>query len=120
MLFLITSVGGRLAVRSLFLSLQLRKSSKGSGILIVGAGSMGRAAANAIKQESRHKETIIGFIDDNKSKAGKSVNGIPILTLEKALQEDFIEKNNLGKLVIAIKNIPASRLKEISNALPSS
>ena len=115
MLFLITSVGGRLAVRSLFLSLQLRKSSKGSGILIVGAGSMGRAAANAIKQESRQIETIIGFIDDNKSKTGKSVNGIPILTLEKALQKDFIEKNNLGKLVIAIKNIPASRLKEISN-----
>ena len=44
MLFLITSVGGRLAVRSTFLSIQLRKVKKGTGIMIVGAGSMGRAA----------------------------------------------------------------------------
>jgi len=115
MIFLITSVGGRLAVRSLFRPIQLRKSSKGSGILILGAGSMGGAAANAIKQESRQIETIIGFIDDNKSKSGKSINGVPILTAEHALRKDFVENNNIGKLVIAIKNIPAPRLKELSN-----
>ena len=48
MLFLIVAVGGRLSVRSLFLSLQLRKSIKGSGVLIVGAGSMGRAATGSM------------------------------------------------------------------------
>jgi len=115
MLFLIVAVGGRLSVRSLFLSLQLRKSSKGSGVVIVGAGSMGRAAANVMKQEARQFDTIVAFIDDNLSKVGKSVNGVPILTLQKAFNPLFLEKQNVGKVIIAIKNIPAKRVKEISS-----
>lgn len=115
MLFLITSVGGRLAVRSFFLSIQLRKAKKGTGILIVGAGSMGRSAGTAIEQEARQGDHVIAFIDDNKSKIGKSVNGIPILHSERALNADFIEKHNVGKLVVAIKNIPAVRIKDLSN-----
>lgn len=114
MLFVISSVGGRLAVRSLFLSLQLRKAKSGQGILIVGAGSMGRAARHAIQQELRTNEQVVAFIDDNPSKSGKSVDGIPILSSSKALKSDFLEKNNCGKLVIAIKNIPAQRVQELS------
>ena len=116
MLFLILSVGGRLTVRSLFLSVQLRKAKKGNGIIIVGAGSMGRAAQNAIEQDLNFKDYVIAFIDDNKSKVGKNINGIPILKAENALTIDYIDKNNVGKLVVAIKNIAALRLKELSNA----
>jgi FlaA1/EpsC-like NDP-sugar epimerase len=115
MLFLITSVGGRLAVRSTFLSIQLRKAKKGTGIIIVGAGSMGRAARTAVEQESRNGDHVVAFVDDNKSKIGKSVNGILILHPSKALNRDFIESNNVGKMVVAIKNIPAARIKELSN-----
>jgi len=116
MLFLILSVGGRLAVRSLFLSVQLRKAKKGNGIIIVGAGSMGRAAQNAIEQDVNFKDYVIAYIDDNKSKAGKNINGIPILKAENALTSEYIDKNNVGKIVIAIKNISGVRLKELSNA----
>ena len=77
MLFLITSVGGRLAVRSTFLSIQLRKAKKGTGIVIVGAGSMGRAAQSAIQHEGRNGDHVIAFIDDNRKKAGKNINGTP-------------------------------------------
>ena len=116
MLFLITSVGGRLAVRSTFLSIQLRKAKKGTGIIIVGAGSMGRAARTAIEQESRNGDHVVVMVDDNKSKIGKSVNGVPIMYPSKALNKDFIESQNIGKVVVAIKNIPAARIKELSNA----
>jgi FlaA1/EpsC-like NDP-sugar epimerase len=116
MLFLILSVGGRLAVRSLFLSVQLRKAKKGNGIIIVGAGSMGRAAQNAIEQDVNFKDYVIAYLDDNKSKAGKNINGIPILKAENALSSEYIDKNNVGKIVIAIKNISGIRLKELSNA----
>ena len=116
MLFLILSVGGRLAVRSLFLSVQLRKAKKGNGIIIVGAGSMGRAAQNAIEQDVNYKDYVIAYLDDNKSKAGKNINGIPILKAGNALTSEYIDKNNVGKLVVAIKNISGVRLKELSNA----
>jgi FlaA1/EpsC-like NDP-sugar epimerase len=116
MLFLILSVGGRLAVRSLFLSVQLRKAKKGNGIIIVGAGSMGRAAQNAIEQDVNYKDYVIAYLDDNKSKAGKNINGIPILKAENALTSEYINTKNVGKLVVAIKNISGVRLKELSNA----
>ncbi|MDP4729783.1 MAG: hypothetical protein NWS09_03720, partial [Schleiferiaceae bacterium] len=115
MLFLITSVGGRLAVRSTFLSIQLRKAKKGTGIVIVGAGSMGRAAQSAIQHEGRNGDHVIAFIDDNRKKAGKNINGTPILKASNALTKEYIEKNNVGKMVVAIKNIPAARVKELSN-----
>ena len=115
-LFLITSVGGRLAVRSTFLSIQLRKAKKGTGIMIVGAGSMGRAAQSAIQHEGRNGDHVIAFIDDNRKKAGKNINGTPILKADNALTKEFLEKNNVGKMVVAIKNIPAARVKELSNA----
>jgi FlaA1/EpsC-like NDP-sugar epimerase len=116
MLFLILSVGGRLAVRSMFLSVQLRKAKKGNGIIIVGAGSMGRAAQNAIEQDVNYKDYVIAYLDDNKSKAGKNINGIPILRDINALTSEYVDKNNVGKLVVAIKNISGIRLKELSNA----
>jgi FlaA1/EpsC-like NDP-sugar epimerase len=116
MLFLILSVGGRLAVRSMFLSVQLRKAKKGNGIIIVGAGSMGRAAQNAIEQDVNYKDYVIAYLDDNKSKAGKNINGIPILRAINALTSEYVDKNNVGKLVVAIKNISGVRLKELSNA----
>ena len=116
MLFLILSVGGRLAVRSLFLSVQLRKAKKGNGIIIVGAGSMGHAAQNAIEQDVNFKDYVIAYVDDNKSKVGKNINGIPILKAVNALTSEYIDKNNVGKLVVAIKNISGVRLKELSNA----
>lgn len=116
MLFLILSVGGRLAVRSLFLSVQLRKAKKGNGIIIVGAGSMGRAAQNAIEQDVNFKDYVVAFVDDNKTKIGKNINGIPILKAVNALTSEYIEKNNIGKLVVAIKSLNGLRLKELSNA----
>jgi len=116
MLFLILSVGGRLAVRSMFLSVQLRKAKKGNGIIIVGAGSMGRAAQNAIEQDVNFKDYVIAYVDDNTSKIGKNINGIPILKAVNALTSEYIDKHNVGKLVIAIKNISGVRLKELSNS----
>ena len=90
MLFLILSVGGRLAVRSMFLSVQLRKAKKGNCIILVGAGSMGRAAQNAIEQDVNFKDYVVAYIDDNKSKVGKNINGIPILKAENALTNDYV------------------------------
>jgi FlaA1/EpsC-like NDP-sugar epimerase len=77
---------------------------------------MGRAAQNAIEQDVNYKDYVIAYLDDNKSKAGKNINGIPILKAGNALTREYIDKNNVGKLVVAIKNISGVRLKELSNA----
>ena len=76
---------------------------------------MGRAARSAIRQEVRHLEQVIAFIDDNPRKTGKSVDGTPILTTAQALSKEFIEKQSIGKLIIAIKDISPKRIQELSN-----
>ena len=80
--------------------------------IIYGAGASGVLLKRLIDENSSN---VVAFIDDNPSKAGKSVNGVPILTLEKAFNPLFLEKQNVGKVIIAIKNIPAKRVKEISS-----
>ena len=64
---------------------------------------MGRAARTAIEQESRNGDHVVVMVDDNKSKIGKSVNGVPIMHPSKALNKDFIESQNIGKVVVAIE-----------------
>ena len=114
--FLILSVGGRLVVRGLFLELLLNSATNKTGVLIFGAGSMGRSTQLALDQEKKTQPHVVAYIDDNPSKVGKSLNGIPIVSSDKALHLDYINKHNVSRLVLAAKNIPAARIKKLTEA----
>lgn len=114
MSFLILSVGGRLAVRSFFLEVALKKATSADGIVIFGAGSMGRATKSALEQEVKLRPKVVAYLDDNTNKIDKSVNGVPIYAPEKGLHQEFVDKHQLTRLIIAVKNITAKRVKEIT------
>ena len=48
-------------------------------ILLIGAGDTGSVILKQIQQKSSYPIEIIGFIDDDHSKIGKKINGVPIL-----------------------------------------
>ncbi|MPQ42271.1 acetyltransferase [Clostridium tarantellae] len=60
-------------------------------IIIIGSGGVGREVVWIINQinKEEHKYNIVGFIDDDKNKWGKSINGIKVLG-----GVDFLEKYN--------------------------
>jgi FlaA1/EpsC-like NDP-sugar epimerase len=113
--FLAFSVGLRLFIRSLFQSIvNGPKKHQGLGILLFGAGSMGRSAKAAIDADVRSEGYAVAYIEDDPNKLGKTINGLPILTAELALSEDFVKRNNVQRVVLAAKNIGASRIKALT------
>jgi len=50
-----------------------------SRILILGAGELGRRIARVIENHSRWGYSLLGFLDDDKEKQGRSYEGSPVL-----------------------------------------
>ncbi|TGV03960.1 polysaccharide biosynthesis protein [Flavivirga rizhaonensis] len=83
-------------------------------VLIYGAGDSGIVTYNALISNVTTKFQVVGFIDDNSKKKGKSINGISIFSKEK-INNDYIESNQIDELIIASKNIEKENLIDLVN-----
>ncbi len=109
--FLITS---RIFFKTIFITLVGYGDKVKKNVLIYGAGQSGIITLNTLSQDSRLDINVIGFIDDNTSKIGKTLAGIKIYSPEEALN-GMLEKRNISDVIISIQNISASRKTEIVN-----
>jgi len=73
-------------------------------ILIIGAGSIGRSVAEKIQSQVWTGLQLVGYVDDNDEKIGKTIAGAPVL----------------GPLGDAIKIVDAKKINHIVFALPLS
>lgn len=80
--------------------------------MIYGAGDSGIITYHAIKNDERSKISIFGYIDDKKSKIGKTINGVHVYGSKKVTPE-FLKKHHISEIIISIQNIRPSRLREI-------
>ena len=113
--FLALSVGMRITVRNIFHSLAnsyVRKN--GVGVLIFGAGSMGRSAKEAIDADVRGEGFAVAYVDDHPNKVGKNINGLPILASDYAFRPAFIHENHVQRVVVAAKSESALRIKALT------
>ena len=113
--FLALSVGMRITVRNIFHSLAnsyVRKN--GVGVLIFGAGSMGRSAKEAIDADVRGEGFAVAYVDDHPNKVGKTINGLPILSSDYAFLPAFINENQIQRVVVAAKSVSALRIKALT------
>jgi FlaA1/EpsC-like NDP-sugar epimerase len=72
-------------------------------VLIYGAGDSGIVTYNALISNVKSKFHVVGFIDDNIKKKGKSINGIPILSKNK-LTKRYINSENIDEIIV-VSNI---------------
>ncbi|TGK20027.1 polysaccharide biosynthesis protein [Leptospira fluminis] len=82
----------------------IRKTREhGAPTLILGAGKMGASLLSEFRRHSELKLNPVGFLDDDESKIGALIQGVPILgNISKA--EDTIRKLGIKQVIIAIKN----------------
>lgn len=85
-------------------------------ILIYGAGQAGLITYSILKEDKEIKVQIVGFIDDNKSKIGKQINGMQVYD-SNFIDADFINSKQIDTIIIAIQHIRPSRLIEIVDKL---
>jgi len=87
-----------------------------TNIIIYGAGDSGFITHSALVKDTSHNFNVIGFIDDNPSKVGKTIDGVMIYPSD-VLTREFILKNRLKEVIVSIQNIRASRLMQITDDL---
>ena len=93
----------------------IRRHRPSVNIIIYGAGSAGTIAYNALTQDPNHNYRIVAYIDDARQKKDAALNGIHIMQRAAVLNPDFIKKNQVSILLIAIPSIKISYKQEITN-----
>ncbi len=81
-------------------------------VLIYGAGELGFIAKDIIHSDPHCGFIVTGFVDNNKNLHGKKINGISIYS-ESALSEEFLSKNGIECLILAIKDISVDEKSRI-------
>ncbi len=113
LLFLLL-VGGSRAVARFWLAGWSRKASHAAGrLLIYGAGEAGVQTASALGVARQF--VLLGFVDDDRSKAGTSINGVEIMAPEEVA--DAVVRMGVTDILLAMPSLERIRRNEIINRL---
>ena len=74
-----------------------------SRVLLIGAGSSGNMVINEIKVNPHMKKRVIGILDDDLNKVGRTIHNIKILGTTDEL-ERIVKEENIDEIIIAMIN----------------
>lgn len=105
----------RIALRSLDVILRGLGGSRGTKVLIVGAGALGEAAIRVLRSDMRIRYQVVGFLDDSQDKIGRRLHGLPILgTLSEAPL--VLKEQEVGIVVIAVSQLERAKRAQLEEA----
>jgi FlaA1/EpsC-like NDP-sugar epimerase len=116
-------VGGKLmAIRSYFARYANPKTREEilpnvhyKNVMIIGAGDAGEKILREIFENNQLHYKVIGFIDDDPQKKGRSIHGVPVLgNLVKI--RSILEKEDVHEILIAIPSANGDRIRKIVDA----
>jgi len=85
-------------------------------VLIYGAGETGLLTYSVLRDLKENKVLILGFIDDNKRKSGKKINGLVVYD-SSVIDADFIKSKKIDEIIVSIQKVNPSKLIEIVDRL---
>lgn len=85
-------------------------------VLIYGTGQAGLITFTVLQEDNRNKTQVIGFVDDNKTKKGKTIDGLMVYNI-KRIDEKFIKQKGINEIIISIQKVKPLRLIEIAEIL---
>ena len=100
----------RVLVKYLFAYAKNYKMKKKS-VVIFGAGDTGVATQRVLENDGQSNIQIVAFIDDDKKKGSKNLNGAPIVTF--AAFKELASLQPIDELIIASYSLPTKRKNEI-------
>jgi FlaA1/EpsC-like NDP-sugar epimerase len=103
-------LGYRVAVKQIFYVMRNYQVTK-KNVIIFGAGETGVATKRVLSHDTRNSFSVLAFIDDDKRKLNKSVDGIPVLSSHQF--KEFVKTNRTDELIIASFNLAPSRKSEL-------
>ena len=96
-------------IRVVASSILVPKNKTQNNIIIYGSGEFGLQLASALKFSSNYR--LIAFVDDNKVKSGRSINGIRVFT-SKELSK-LIKKFDVSEVFVTLSDISRKNRNKI-------
>ena len=109
-LFMVLS---RFTIRRVYNEFYKDTSTIKQNTIVYGAGEGGVMLLRAFSQDQDAPYRIKAFTDDNPKKTNKNINTIPILPPEKVFNEEYIQKNKIKILILALPSVSGERKKEL-------
>lgn len=110
-------IAARIVFKAAYITLSdTKKQLQKHNVLIYGAGQSGIITLNTLMQDTKSKYQVVGFIDDNPYKVGKTLAGIKIYGLHDSIQlNELLKTKYIEEVVIAMHSISPNRKREIVN-----
>lgn len=102
----------RFTIRRLYNEVYKNVSNK-INTIIYGAGDGGTILFRTLEQDTYSKYKIKAFVDDDPKRVGSQINTIKVYAPNEVMTEEYILKNNIEVLIIAIPSLDEKRRKEI-------
>jgi FlaA1/EpsC-like NDP-sugar epimerase len=113
LIFLLLLVSSR-AVARVWLAGQGRHGGRLDGrLLVYGAGTAGVQTASALRLS--HQYALLGFVDDDPAKAGRSLNGIPVFSPTDISR--VIARQGVTDILLALPSVSRDRRNAILQSL---
>jgi len=89
-----------------------RKELNSKRLLIIGAGNCGEKIYREIRDNAQLHYNVVGFLDDDPSKVGKKIHGIPVLSYIRDISK-IIKKTMADEALIAIPSTNSQQMRHI-------
>lgn len=109
---LVTAV--RFSYRFVLLLRGSRAQKDAERVMIVGAGAAGQMLQHDLKSSGMLNEKLVCFIDDNRNKWNRDIEGVPVVSGRESIP-DIAERKNIDKIYIAMPSASARERKKIIN-----
>jgi FlaA1/EpsC-like NDP-sugar epimerase len=113
LIFLLLVGASRTAARHWLAGLDSEARRTDARLLIYGAGNAGVQTAAALG--STRTYTILGFVDDDAAKTGRSINGVPVYGPQQI--PGIVSRENVTDILLAIPSVSRERRNEILQTL---
>ena len=102
----------RFTIRRLYNEVYKNASDK-INTIIYGAGDGGTLLMRTLSQDPTSKFKIRAFVDDDPKRAKSQINTIKVYSPKEAMTPEFVKKNNIEVMILAIPSLNEKRQKEI-------
>jgi FlaA1/EpsC-like NDP-sugar epimerase len=111
-----TVCGARILVRLYHEEIRPVAASGHRPCLIVGASDTGETLLREILRMPVERYRVVGFLDDDTSKHGSYIHGVPVLGSISQVRE-VCERHHVEELLLALPGVPQKRLRQIVEKL---
>jgi len=107
------SMGVRLAVR-LWRQVPPDRDTERKRLLIVGAGDTGEALLREIRNSGRLNYNVVAFVDDDASKRGAYINGVPVIDVSEHIP-DIVQRFRIAEIIVATPSASGDQMRAITD-----